>query len=190
MNLKLHHARFLFTELQRPLNLHEPHDELSDFDTRFRLILRKHLVVLCWWSILNIVGGVFAVCCLDGVYYYFWMMGLVWGLINFAITMAIFNHTFYKKFNRGNSFERFEAQRHVEKIMFLNIGIDTAYIFAGLLLREHSFVSGVCSCRSLARIRVVCYGAGRFPAHSGCTGVPAAPAQFSQGATISGTFTR
>lgn len=70
-------------------------------------------------------------------------MGLVWGLINFAISMAIFNHTFYKKFHRGNSFERFEAQRHVEKIMFLNIGIDTAYIFAGLLLREHSFVSSV-----------------------------------------------
>lgn len=143
MNLKLRHARFLFTELQRPLNLHEPHDELSDFDTRFRLILRKHLVVLCWWSVLNIVGGLFALCCLEGVYYYFWMMGLVWGLINFAITMAIFNHTFYNKFNRGNSFERFEAQRHVEKIMFLNIGIDSAYIFAGLLLREHSFVSGV-----------------------------------------------
>jgi hypothetical protein len=144
MNLKLNHARFLFTELQRPLGLDAPHDdELRDFDTRFRLILRKHIVVLAWWSIFNIIGGWIAVLWLSGALYYFWMMGIVWGVINFAVAIGVFNHTFYRKFRRGDSFERFETQRHVEKLMFLNIGVDAAYFFAGLLLREHSFVSGV-----------------------------------------------
>jgi hypothetical protein len=144
MNLKLNHARFLFTELQRPLGLDAPHDdELRDFDTRFRLILRKHIVVLAWWSILNIFGGWAAVLWLSGTAYYFWMMGIVWGVINFAVAMGVFNHVFYRKFRKGDAFERFENQRHVEKLMFLNIGIDTAYVFTGLLLREHSFVSGV-----------------------------------------------
>ena len=69
-------------------------------------------------------------------------MGVVWGLLNFAIVMGVFQHTFYRKFN-GGAFERIENQRHVEKIMFLNIGIDSAYIFAGLLLREHGFICGV-----------------------------------------------
>jgi hypothetical protein len=141
--MKWRHVRFLFTELQRPLDLEETHDELSDYDTRFRLILRKHIVVLGWWSIVNIVGGCVALLLLHGTWYYFWMMGVVWGLINFAVAIAVFNHTFYEKFRQGDAFERLETQRHVEKIMFLNIGIDTAYIFAGLLLREHSFICQV-----------------------------------------------
>ena len=142
MKLKWRHARFFFSELQRPLDLYIKHDELSDFDIRFRFILRKHLVVLAWWSIVNIVGGIAALCFLEGFWYYFWMMGVVWGLLNFAIVMGVFQHTFYRKFN-GGAFERIENQRHVEKIMFLNIGIDSAYIFAGLLLREHGFICGV-----------------------------------------------
>ena len=70
------------------------------------------------------------------------MMGNIWGLINFIIVMAIFFLTFYRKFRLG-AFERFESQRHVEKLMFLNIGIDSAYVFVGLFLREHSFVCDV-----------------------------------------------
>lgn len=142
MHLKWDHFRFLFTELQRPLDLDITHDELEDFDARFRLILRKHLVILGWWSLLNIVGGLCALFLLRGVSYYFWMMGMIWGLINFAIVLIILDHTFYRKFRRG-AFERFESQRHVEKLMFLNIGIDSAYLFAGLLLREHSFACQV-----------------------------------------------
>ena len=142
MQLKWRHFRFLFTELQRPLDLDITHDELADFDLRFRLILRKHLVLLGWWSLLNIAGGAFALFFLTGPTYYFWMMGMIWGLINFAIAVAILDHTFYRKFRRG-AFERFESQRHVEKLMFLNIGIDSAYVFAGLFLREHSFACGV-----------------------------------------------
>ncbi|HAD15117.1 MAG TPA: hypothetical protein DCF33_22055 [Saprospirales bacterium] len=143
MNIKWRHFRFLFTELQRPLDLEITYDELADFDLRFRLILRKHLVILGWWSLLNIGGGVVALFFLTGtVYYYFWMMGMIWGLINFIIVMAILDHTFYRKFRRG-AFERFESQRHVEKLMFLNIGIDSAYVFVGLFLREHSFACEV-----------------------------------------------
>lgn len=142
MNVKWRHFRFLFTELQRPLDLDITHDELADFDQRFRLILRKHLVILGWWSLLNIAGGMVALIFLTGTVYYFWMMGMIWGLINFIIVMVILDHTFYRKFRRG-AFERFESQRHVEKLMFLNIGIDSAYVFVGLFLREHSFACGV-----------------------------------------------
>jgi hypothetical protein len=140
MKLKIHHLRYLFTELQKPLRLEEPHDELADFDLRFRLIIRKHIVVLAWWSMLNMIAGLIALCFLSGAIYYFLMMGFVWGCINLAVTIWVFDHVFYRKFRKGDAFERFENQRHVEKLMFLNIGIDTAYLFVGLLLREHGFV--------------------------------------------------
>jgi hypothetical protein len=144
MAIHWHHVRLLFTELQRPLKLRIEHDELDDFDARFYLIVRKHLAVLAWWSIINFVAGVFAFFLAKGVLYYFLMMGLVWGIINMSITMVIFDHTFYRKFTRGGSaYDRVDAQKHVDRLMFLNIGIDTAYIFVGLWLREHSFAVGV-----------------------------------------------
>jgi hypothetical protein len=144
MLLKLHHARFLFTELQRPIGFDGAHDdELRDFDVRFRIILHKHITILGWWSILNIAGGLVALWLLEGTLYYFWMMSCIWGLINFAITIAVFNHTFYKKFHKESSYERFVAQNHIERVLFLNIGIDSAYVFVGFWLREHSFVHQV-----------------------------------------------
>lgn len=143
MKLRWRHAWLLITEVQRPLNLDEKHDELRDFDTRFRLILRKHLVILAWWGLFNLIGGLAALLALSGVAYYYWMMAWVWGLINLLVAIGVFYHTFYRKFRQHNAFERFEAQRHVEKLMFLNIGIDSAYFFVGLLLREHSFACPV-----------------------------------------------
>ena len=60
MQLRLQHFRLLFTELQRPLRSEERYDELGDFDAAFRLILRKYLVILAWWGIFNLIGGVVA----------------------------------------------------------------------------------------------------------------------------------
>lgn len=140
MALKWRRARFLFSELQRPIGLDgQRDDELVDFDGRFRIILRKHLTVLCWWSVFCTVVALFSLAFIHGFWYYFFMMSMVWGVINFAIVIGVFNHTFFRKFRRGDSFERFDTQRHVQQIMFLNIGIDTAYIFVGMLLREHGF---------------------------------------------------
>lgn len=144
MKLRWHHLRFLYTALKQPLDLRIEHDELDDFDARFYRIIQKHLAVLGWWSILNLLAGVAALLFLVGFWYYFLMMGLIWGLINFFITMVIFEHTFYRKFTKGGSaYARIDAQRHVDRLMFLNIGIDTAYIFVGLWLREHGWVNGV-----------------------------------------------
>ena len=67
------------------------------------------------------------------------MMGAVWGVINFGVAVGIVKHTFYRKFKIGSNFERLDGQRHVEKIMALNIGFDVAYIFLGLYLRERGF---------------------------------------------------
>jgi len=141
MRPKFQHARYLITSFTQPLRLQAPFDEISDFDQRFRGILRRHLAILAWWSILNLVLGLIALAFLDGIWYYFLMMGLVWGIINLLVAMLIFYHAVFKKFKKGNAFERFEAQRHVEKILLLNIGLDLAYCFMGSLLREHGFTA-------------------------------------------------
>ncbi len=142
--MKLHNMRFLFTELQLPVGFElMQHDELSDFDNRFRNILRKHFMVFVCWSILNSVCGLIASFTLVGSAYYFWMMSGVWGVVNFVVAIGFFYHTLYRKLPKDSSYERLVVQGHVERMMFLNIAIDGAYVFAGFWLIELSFISDV-----------------------------------------------
>ena len=116
---------------------------MSDFDQRFRNILRRHIGTLAWWSIFNLLVTIVALIWFDGVIYYFFMMNAVWAAINFSISAFAYDHVAFRKFKVGSAFERFEVQRHVEGLMLLNIGLDIAYVFCGLLVREHSLINGV-----------------------------------------------
>ena len=141
--MQLRHARYLITAFTTPLRLSEPFDEIRDFDQRFRGIVQRHLAVLAWWSLLCIATGPLAILVFHGEAYYFFMMHMVWGFINLAFAVLIFYHAVFRKFQKGNAFERFEAQRHVEKMLLLNIGLDFAYVFTGLLLHEHGLRESV-----------------------------------------------
>jgi len=135
--------RVLYQSLQKPLRLHEPYVALSDFDARCMLILYKHTAIFGCWSSLNIIFGVLGMCLGSGFWYYWWLMNFVWGIINFVIVMAFFEHIAESRFQQGNAMSRRQTQWHIEKMMLLNIGTDLVYPFVGLLLREHSFVPGV-----------------------------------------------
>ncbi len=137
--------RNLWLEIGKPIGFDAPTDnELADYDRRFFRILHKHLSLLGLWSIVCLLGSTGGLIWLgSGQLYYFLMMSFVWGAINFAIMLGIFYHAFFRKFRQGDSFERLEIHSHVQGMMFLNIGIDSAYIFVGCWLREHSFRCGV-----------------------------------------------
>ena len=141
--MRLMPFRFFIRALTTDLDLDEIVDELRDFDDRFRIILRKHLAVLGWWCILNLLTGIIALFLFDGALWYFFLMNISWAIINFSIVVFVFDHTYYQRFTKGNSFERFEVQRHVEKMLLLNIGLDLTYIFAGLFMWALSFKSGI-----------------------------------------------
>ncbi len=131
---KAYHFRYFLTEITSKLHLNEPIDEIKDFDDRHRAILRKHIAVLGWWSLLNIILGIVALIWLNGHLYYFMMMNMVWGIINFMVSMMVIDHAFFRKFKRGDCLERFEVQRHIEKMLIFNIGLDMSYVFFGLFL--------------------------------------------------------
>jgi hypothetical protein len=116
---------------------------LNTFDNRFQLILHQHLTVLALWSILNCVCGLIGLFILKGSIYYFLMMNGIWGVVNFAFAIGFFYHTLYKKLRKNSWYERLVVQSHVEQMLFLNTGIDVAYVFVGFWLREHSFICNV-----------------------------------------------
>lgn len=126
--------QFFFKALAKDLPIDEIVDEVRDFDERFGIILRKHLALLGWWCFINLIVGLFGLFYFKEALWYFQLMNMSWAFINFVIVSWIFDHIFYVRFIEGNTFQRFEVQRHVEKMLLLNIGLDTAYIFAGLYL--------------------------------------------------------
>ncbi len=127
--------RFFLTSITTDLPLEEIVDEVRDFDERFTIIVNKHLALLGWWCILNLLVGLPGLFYLPGWWWYFMLMNMCWAAINFTIVLWIFDHQFLRRFLAGNIFQRFEVQRHVEKMLLLNIGLDLAYIFAGLWLK-------------------------------------------------------
>lgn len=126
--------RFFIRSILDDLHFHEVVDELRDFDERFRLILRKHLAVLGWWCLINGVSALLGLFLLGGGWWYFVLMNASWAIINFLVVLWIYHHIIARQFADGNTYQRFEGQRHVEKMLLLNIGLDLAYIFAGLFL--------------------------------------------------------
>lgn len=127
--------RAFITELFVDLPLDEIVDELTDFDERFQIILRKHIAVLGWWSLVNVLAGIAGMVLAEGLWKYFFMMNAAWGFINAGVTHIFIRHTFFRKFRQGNILQRFEVQRHAEKVLLLNIGLDLAYITTGLYLK-------------------------------------------------------
>jgi len=126
----------LLNALSQDLPLDEVVDELRDFDDRFKIILRKHIAALGWWSLLILAVGVPGMMLTSGFWLYFLMMSAVWAVINFSIVLFIFDHIYYVRFRTSKPFKRFGIQHHVEKMLLLNVGLDIAYVFAGLWLME------------------------------------------------------
>jgi hypothetical protein len=130
--------------LRQPIGWNAPNaDALADFDRRFTRIIQKHVAVLGSWSLLCMLGSTTALCFSTGMGYYFFLMSFTWGIINAALSIGIFYHALYKKLYPCDLLERLEILRHVREILFLNIGMDSAYSIAGAWLREHSFKASV-----------------------------------------------
>jgi hypothetical protein len=135
--------RFLLTHLGKDIPLEEVVDEIKDFDTRFTMILERHVVVLVWWCILNFAVGIPSLVFSTGWFWYFMLMNISWGVINLAIALHLFDHFYLKRFFKGNVYHRLETTRHVEKMLLFNVGLDLAYIFAGLWLLTYARVPDV-----------------------------------------------
>lgn len=135
--------QLFFRSLAEDLPLEEVVDEVRDFDERFGIILRRHIAVLGWWCVLNLIVSIPVLWLFDNWLWYFVVMNLSWAVINFGIVLKLYDHIFYRRFLKGSVFQRFEVQRHVEKMLLLNIGLDLSYFFIGLYLKTLSYVPDI-----------------------------------------------
>ena len=135
--------RLFFTAIFNDIPLEEIVDELKDFDERFRLILSRHLAILGWWCLVNLLAAFVGIYFSSNWWWYFFVMNVSWALINLAVVYFLFKHVLFQRYRDGNTFDRFEVQYHVDKMMLLNIGLDLAYIMTGLFLYTLSLIPNI-----------------------------------------------
>ena len=123
-----------FDAIFNDIPLEEIVDELKDFDERFRMILSRHLAILGWWCILNLLVAIPGIYLQRNWWWYFFVMNITWAVINLIVVYFLFKHVLFQRYQKGNTYDRFEVQYHVDKMMLLNIGLDPAYVTAGLFL--------------------------------------------------------
>jgi hypothetical protein len=116
--------------------VNESNTSVKTFDQKFNQLIKRHLSYLKKWSILNLSVSIPALGFFNNWLWYFFLMNISWGVINYLIAYLLFLHTAPFPSNHSNIVHRLGVYWHVKSMLLLNIGLDTAYIFAGLYLKN------------------------------------------------------
>jgi len=74
---------------------------------------------------------------------YFHAMNLCWGLVNLGVAWFLYAHH-NKVFEQPQTLlQQMDRQRHAEKAILFNIGVDIAFIASGFALQQHGLGIGI-----------------------------------------------
>lgn len=105
-----------------------------DFDARIKKLKSSQAIVLALWAALNIVlGGLFSLFSLN-LYYYFHLMNFTWGIVNAFVAAFVYLHHNKDLTPPQPLLKQMDHQRHAEKIILFNIGLDVAFMVSGIAL--------------------------------------------------------
>ena len=127
LTLNLIFYSFLFSQESLDLNL-------RDIQTRQENMGKASMISLNSWAIANIGYGAVANFNSTGEAKYFHQMNAIWNVVNLGIGIPGIIKA-YKKKDQMNLLELNEYQHKLEKVYFINAGLDVAYISCGLALR-------------------------------------------------------
>jgi hypothetical protein len=123
--------------------------ELSDislrFDQRMLRLSEVHALVLGCWAFLNVaLGGVCTFLNTGGLWTLtFYTMNLSWGVINGGVAVFVYTHTKKSSAKPKALLRRLGLQRHVEKVLLFNAGLDMAFIVGGWALYQRASITDV-----------------------------------------------
>lgn len=105
-------------------------NSFEQFNSERSRITKNGMLVLGSWGAANIIAGTIGVASSNGEAKYFHQMNLIWGATNFLIAAPSYFSLKRRALNLSLS-ETARQQSSVEKIYFLNAGLDLVYITAG-----------------------------------------------------------
>lgn len=134
MKLILLLSLYLSTNITFSQSISQQDSELANVQLRQQNMGKISMISLNSWAFSNIGYGSIATFNSSGEAKYFHQMNAIWNVVNLGIGIpGIINA--YKKQKPKNLLELNEYQHKLEKVYFINTGLDVAYIAAGGALR-------------------------------------------------------
>jgi len=110
--------------------------DLDIFNRQRNKITKNGMFVLSGWSAANLIYSGIATSQAHGTNLYFHQMNVMWGSINLGL--AALGYLGLKNKDGMSLVQSLKQQAGIEKTYLLNLGLDVAYVTAGLYLKERS----------------------------------------------------
>ncbi|MBC5774304.1 hypothetical protein H8S95_09550 [Pontibacter sp. KCTC 32443] len=114
---------------------------LATFNLRQNEIMRIGMIVLGSWALLNIIIGSFKLMKATRNKRFFFQMNIYWNIVNMIIASVALYSLLTQTPATQNLTESIIQHDWYKKILYLNIGLDVAYLFIGIWLQERSKLS-------------------------------------------------
>lgn len=111
---------------------------LQVFNQQQAVTLKAGMLVLAGWAILNILLGGLKLTKATRSRKYYFQMNLYWNIVNLMIAGAALYSIFSKDPATVTLLQSLKQHLTYKKILYLNVGLDLAYIAIGAYLKERS----------------------------------------------------
>ena len=111
---------------------------LATFNLRQYETLKIGMIVLGSWALLNILIGSFRLMKATRNKRFFFQMNIYWNIVNMIIASVALYSLLTQEPAAQNLSESIQLHGWYKKILYLNIGLDVAYLFLGQWLKERS----------------------------------------------------
>lgn len=117
---------------------HAQPDTLATFNLQQSGVLRTGMFVLGGWALLNILVGSFRLMKATRNKRYFFQMNIYWNIVNLIIASAALYPLLTTDPVTRTLAESITQHNWYTKILYLNIGLDVAYLMTGIWLQERA----------------------------------------------------
>ncbi|MER2999063.1 DUF6992 family protein [Pontibacter populi] len=117
---------------------HAQTNTLATFNLRQNEVLKIGMIVLGAWALLNILIGSFKLMKATRNKRFFFQMNIYWNIVNMIIASVALYSLLTQEPAVQNLAESIKLHDWYKKILYLNIGLDVAYLFLGQWLQERS----------------------------------------------------
>ncbi|WP_238395677.1 DUF6992 family protein [Pontibacter pudoricolor] len=114
---------------------------LATFNLRQNEILKIGMIVLGGWALLNILIGSFRLMKATRNKRFFFQMNIYWNIVNMIIASVALYSLLTQVPATQSLAESIKLHDWYKKILYLNIGLDVAYLFLGQWLKVRSKTS-------------------------------------------------
>jgi len=111
---------------------------LATFNLHQSEVLKTGMFVLGGWALLNIIIGSFRLMKATRNKRFFFQMNIYWNIVNILIASGALYFLLTANAANYNLAQSIELHGWYKKVLYLNIGLDVAYIMLGIWLQERA----------------------------------------------------